>query len=479
MSGKSILVVAVLATTAAFSPKADAQQRSEQAKIETEPPTIALPLILDWQEAVHSNAHRLLVALPRVPSALSVAIVRVESEAAKAGIWPVGVIRMFVSLVGIAMEWSARSLQHRAWREHQSAKHGVMELLPLMSFTLVSGIVYIVPDWPPLTGAVLFIYGLGAIGFRLAWAICAMAFTSGALTNFMFRRSMLFVAIFIFALTTNACGTTLSVDPDSMRCVSVMFSILLLVVSSEAVWRHRVTSGKHVLRRKILRTVGLLALWFCWFAGLHIVFWLGIYAIAFPIVLPLASRLGKTYGETHWPRSGDSSVAAAISERGFRAIVVSVAVLWLVGVWQIYPNGSERLHSLLDIFILGLLKSLLVLLAADLGWNVARVMIDRKLSSVLSDGHLSRSEIAHRARLRTLLPIFRNGLAALVFVITILTVLAEMGIEVGPLIAGAGIFGVAIGFGSQTLVKDIISGIFYLMDDAFRVGEYIQSGSYM
>jgi moderate conductance mechanosensitive channel len=51
-------------------------------------------------------------------------------------------------------------------------------------------------------------------------------------------------------------------------------------------------------------------------------------------------------------------------------------------------------------------------------------------------------------------------------------------VEIGPLIAGAGIFGVAIGFGSQTLVKDIISGIFYLLDDAFRVGEYIQSGSY-
>ncbi len=50
--------------------------------------------------------------------------------------------------------------------------------------------------------------------------------------------------------------------------------------------------------------------------------------------------------------------------------------------------------------------------------------------------------------------------------------------EIGPLIAGAGIVGVAVGFGSQTLVKDVISGVFYLLDDAFRVGEYIQSGSY-
>jgi len=59
-----------------------------------------------------------------------------------------------------------------------------------------------------------------------------------------------------------------------------------------------------------------------------------------------------------------------------------------------------------------------------------------------------------------------------------LMALAAMGVEIGPLIAGAGVVGVAIGFGAQTLVRDIFSGMFYLMDDAFRVGEYIQSGSY-
>src|SRR5206468_4335460 len=56
--------------------------------------------------------------------------------------------------------------------------------------------------------------------------------------------------------------------------------------------------------------------------------------------------------------------------------------------------------------------------------------------------------------------------------------LASLGVEIGPLIAGAGVLGVAIGFGAQTIVKDVISGMFYLLDDAFRVGEYIQSGSH-
>ena len=69
-------------------------------------------------------------------------------------------------------------------------------------------------------------------------------------------------------------------------------------------------------------------------------------------------------------------------------------------------------------------------------------------------------------------------LFATIVIITLLMALSSLGIEIGPLIAGAGVVGVAIGFGAQTLVKDVIAGMFYLLDDAFRVGEYIQSGSY-
>ena len=65
-----------------------------------------------------------------------------------------------------------------------------------------------------------------------------------------------------------------------------------------------------------------------------------------------------------------------------------------------------------------------------------------------------------------------------IFVIAAMMGLSSLGVEIGPLIASAGVIGVAIGFGAQTLVKDVISGVFYLLDDAFRVGEYIQSGNY-
>jgi small-conductance mechanosensitive channel len=59
---------------------------------------------------------------------------------------------------------------------------------------------------------------------------------------------------------------------------------------------------------------------------------------------------------------------------------------------------------------------------------------------------------------------------------SVLSVLAALGVNIGPLLAGAGVVGLAVGFGAQTLVRDIISGAFYLMDDAFRLGEYIDVG---
>ncbi|MGI9484441.1 MAG: mechanosensitive ion channel family protein [Geminicoccaceae bacterium] len=82
------------------------------------------------------------------------------------------------------------------------------------------------------------------------------------------------------------------------------------------------------------------------------------------------------------------------------------------------------------------------------------------------------------SRLATLLPIFRGFALAVLVIITFMIVLSSIGIDIGPLLAGAGVIGIALGFGAQALVKDILSGIFFLIDDAFRVGEYIEFAEY-
>jgi small-conductance mechanosensitive channel len=77
----------------------------------------------------------------------------------------------------------------------------------------------------------------------------------------------------------------------------------------------------------------------------------------------------------------------------------------------------------------------------------------------------------------TILPIFQMTMQATIIVITVLLALSQLGVNITPLLAGAGVLGLAIGFGAQTLVKDIVSGVFFLLDDAFRLGEFITVGT--
>jgi moderate conductance mechanosensitive channel len=126
----------------------------------------------------------------------------------------------------------------------------------------------------------------------------------------------------------------------------------------------------------------------------------------------------------------------------------------------------------------GVLTTVVILLIADVVWHVAKAAIDKKLAETADLGQPNSEEARRRARLRTLLPIFRNVLFVLVIAVAVMMALAELGVEIGPLIAGASVVGVAIGFGAQTFVRDVIAGMFYLLDDAFRVGEYIQAGHY-
>lgn len=88
------------------------------------------------------------------------------------------------------------------------------------------------------------------------------------------------------------------------------------------------------------------------------------------------------------------------------------------------------------------------------------------------------SGIDRAARLQTLLPLIRHSAAVVLSVTVLLIGLSELGVNIAPLLAGAGIVGVAVGFGSQALVKDLITGLFIILEDTIHVGDVVTCGTH-
>ncbi len=123
-----------------------------------------------------------------------------------------------------------------------------------------------------------------------------------------------------------------------------------------------------------------------------------------------------------------------------------------------------------------------VAIFAFAGWVALvflRVFFDACAPKPRASGHADEEEgtgDSVPSRLATVLPVLRGVVLGAVLGLTILIVLSRMGVDIGPLLAGFGILGLAISFGSQALVRDIVSGVFFMLEDAFRVGEYVDTG---
>lgn len=147
---------------------------------------------------------------------------------------------------------------------------------------------------------------------------------------------------------------------------------------------------------------------------------------------------------------------------------------WLCETWGLNlvdpePGSIERM------IVRPALEAAATIVAAWILWTALSAVIDEKMPPPATPG--DEDEIAGSAsRLDTLLPLVRNTLLIGLAVVAIIGALATLGLNIGPLLAGLGVVGIAIGFGAQSLVRDVISGIFFLMEDAFRVGEYIDTG---
>ncbi len=157
-------------------------------------------------------------------------------------------------------------------------------------------------------------------------------------------------------------------------------------------------------------------------------------------------------------------------------ILAFVAGLWaLASIWDVGNRMTSQ-----TAFVERSLDIIAIIFIGYIVYHLFRIWIDTKIKDEGGDeievAPGDEGGASGASRLATLLPLFRNFILVVVVVTIGLIALLQIGINVSPLFAGAGVAGLAIGFGAQALVRDIFSGAFFLVDDAFRKGEYIDVG---
>jgi small conductance mechanosensitive channel len=151
-----------------------------------------------------------------------------------------------------------------------------------------------------------------------------------------------------------------------------------------------------------------------------------------------------------------------------RSLVMLIALLALLEIWGVHlvrwlssEAGRTALHHLVTV--------ILVLTFTVVVWESISLAIERSVADRDVEGNPRLS-----SRTRTLLNIIRHVVLVFLGLMALFVILAELGVNIAPLLAGAGVIGLAIGFGSQKLVQDIITGMFVLFSDTMRVGDVVQ-----
>ncbi|MGZ2459529.1 mechanosensitive ion channel family protein [Rhizobium anhuiense] len=450
----------------------------------------------------HARRHVSMVsdAAMTLPSQVGNASSLFFGEIAVTG-WPRMVAQFLaIFLLGAIVESIARYAFRRRRRRliEMAGMHLAPRVIPALIFAAATMLTLLSLSWPPFSQSIAIVCVVALIVQRfticlggvlvdligLARAdeerqgITAPIMPGRDVALFWYRRCATFVIYFIFGWAAIQSMEPLGYTPSARLLVGYILGIGLLLIAIEAVWSRPHKDEKRGHGTSWALTVYFLLLWSIWVAGFNWLLWLGIYVLLLPRVLAVSTLAVRSLQQTEASFLATRRIATVLLDRGVRALIIAVAAIWLGHMLGVGADTMAAGDTMVDKIARGVIGGIVILLAADLLWHVIKAYINGKLLDSSVDGGTTDEEKAKRARIHTLLPIFRNILAVVIAVIAVLMVLSGLGIEIGPLIAGAGVVGVAVGFGAQTIVKDVISGMFYLWDDAFRIGEYIESGSH-
>ena len=262
--------------------------------------------------------------------------------------------------------------------------------------------------------------------------------------------------------------------------VSIVLFIRALRQLSRAMPGHEVAilllGGTLAVTAWVIWTLAVLTLDF----GVYLTF-LNVVLVSW-LLLAVVRILGLPHGkdteDEAGPAMGGSRPLVAALQRSLVVIAVAISIAVMARIWAVQVLGvvmdvelvrvTDSLRSAFIVLIGGY-----VAYEAVKAWAAARFGTDVALAGPQSE---DVEDLHPRSRLSTIIPILTASMLVVVVLISVLLGLSDLGFNTAPILAGAGIFGLAISFGSQALVRDIVSGIFYMVDDAFRIGEYIETG---
>ncbi len=453
----------------------------------------------------------LVDAVPTLPGQIQSAIRVFQTDDR---IEPVGLILAVVLFVAggfVAQRlawWSGRGLLHFVLnapadtvrqRIKLHAARLSMGLLALVGYLIGSLGAFILFPWPAVFRDIALILLSAALMVRLGVLVGRIVIAPGArlphmrlltlvtsLAWFWYYWLLGIVAVLAAGWATIEVIGTIRASPILVDLFTAAWLGVVSIALIVMIWlRHFRSDGPPVSRLVCVGfSASIIVSWLLWVSGLHGAFWTVIVITLLPLTVSVARDIIRRIVQ-----SGEGQAVEDPAVVGWSVVIMQtlrnglivVAALLIARAWNVNLSDLAAAETVTTRLIRAGIRIVNVLLVTDVIWKLASTLIDSQMavaSRSEQGGHHEGPDARRRQRLNTLLPILRNVLFLAIGAVGFLMILDAVGIQIGPLLAGAGVVGIAVGFGAQTLVKDIISGVFYLFDDAFRIGEYIQAAKY-
>lgn len=242
------------------------------------------------------------------------------------------------------------------------------------------------------------------------------------------------------------------------------------------------TRGAQSVWRSIWPPLASVYILYCWLVAVtqprqlsDIVLGGTVWSVIAVLLALVSMSLLRLSGTLHLPMPGTidrsvpdlarrfSGVVRMLS--GVASVIVGIAaVVMALSAWRLLDAGEWISDPDVQLVLWRIVSAILLAAFLSLVWAVIASVVDQRLRG---------AALIDNSRARTLLGLFRNAFTLVVGIIGTMVVLSQLGIDIAPLLAGAGVIGLAIGFGSQKLVQDIITGVFIQMENAINEGDVV------